>query len=136
MYRDDYPTCEETYASLRIYGDHLKPDEISLRLGLVPSDSQQKGDLTQLKKSASVGGWFMSSQGHVESRDVQRHILWILDQLIDREALLKALQDEGYEMDVFCFWASAHGHGGPELSPEIMQRLSSMSLKIGFDVYC
>ncbi|PYS66915.1 MAG: hypothetical protein DMF69_24655 [Acidobacteria bacterium] len=121
---------------MRIYGDHLKPGEITLRLGLVPSESQQNGDLTRLKKSASVGGWFMSSQGNVESRDVQRHILWILDQLIDREALLKALQDEGHEIDVFCFWVSAHGHGGPELSPEIMQRLSSMSLKIGFDVYC
>ena len=136
MYRDDYPTCEETYATLRIYKDQLKPDEISLRLALVPTDSQQKGDFTPVKKTAPVGGWFMSSKGKVESKDVQRHILWILDQLIDREALLKELQDEGYEMDVFCFWASAHGHGGPQLNHEIMQMLGSLGLTVGFDIYC
>jgi hypothetical protein len=50
--------------------------------------------------------------------------------------MLKALQDEGYQIDLFCFWASTNGHGGPELSHEIMQQLSSLKLNLGFDVYC
>jgi Domain of unknown function (DUF4279) len=136
MYRDDYPTCKVTHATLRIYGDQLQPDELSIQLGLTPSKCQKKGQITQARSISPVGGWFLSSQGQVESRDVQRHIVWILDQINDRQAFLKDLQDQGYEMDIFCFWVSAHGHGGPELSHEIMQRLSSMRLKVGFDIYC
>lgn len=136
MYRDDYPTCKETYATLRIYGDQLEPDELSRRLGLKPSESQTKGRPTEQQGLASVGGWFLSSKRQIESRDVQRHLGWILDQISDREPVLKELQAQGFEMDVFCFWVSAHGHGGPELSHEIMQRPSSLRLKIGFDVYC
>lgn len=136
MFKDDYPTCEKTYATLRIYGDQIDPHELSKRLRLEPSKSQRKGESTGLKVIAPVGGWFLSSQGHVESRDVQRHIVWILDQLVDREPILRELQEQGFEIDVSCFWASAHGHGGPELSHEIMHRLSSLRLRIGFDVYC
>jgi hypothetical protein len=136
MYNDDYPTCEETYATLRIYHDDLNPDDVSSRLRLVPSDSQKKGQILQAQREAPVGAWFLSSQDHVPSRDVGRHIVWIIDQLSGREAMLKALQDEGYQIDLFCFWASANGHGGPELTHEIMQRLSSLKLNLGFDVYC
>ena len=136
LYEDDYPTCEETYATLRIYGDQLEPDEISRRLGIMPSKSQTKGQPGQAGGLAPVGGWFLTSKGQIESRDVQRHIVWILDQISEREPVLKEIQGQGFEMDVFCYWASAHGHGGPELSHNIMQRLSSLRLKIGFDVYC
>ena len=136
MYRDDYPTCKVTHATLRIYGEHLQPDDLSALLNLTPSKCQKKGQITPATSIAAVGGWFLSSEGQVASRDVQRHIVWILDQINDRQALLKDLQAEGYEMDIFCFWVSAHGHGGPELSHEIMQRLGSMRLKVSFDIYC
>jgi hypothetical protein len=133
---DDYPTCRETYVTLRIYHEELNPQDVSSKLRLTASHSQSKGQVIQGQRVAPIGGWFIGSEGHVDSRDVQRHIGWILDQLLGREALLLALQDEGYETDLFCFWASATGHGGPELSPEIMERLSSLRLKIGFDIYC
>jgi hypothetical protein len=38
-------------------------------------------------------------------------------------------------MDVFCFWLSAQGQGGPILSPEIMKRFGELGLEVGFDVY-
>ena len=136
MYDDDYPTCKETYATLRIYHDELDPHVVSLRLGLTPSKSQKKGHALGPNRTAPVGGWFLSSKGHVTSKDVRRHVAWLLDQMAGREAQFLKLQDEGYETDVSCYWVSAHGHGGPELDPDLMQRLVSLRLLIGFDVYC
>lgn len=135
MYDDNYPTCKTTYATLRIYRDDLDPDEISRRLNTAPSKSQKKGATLGSNRTASVGGWFLSSKGCVESRDVRRHVVWVLDQIGEREDELRRLQDEGCRMDVSCYWLSASGHGGPELDHRIMARLASMRLDIWFDVY-
>jgi hypothetical protein len=136
MYDDDYPTCEETYATLRIYHDRLDPDDVSKRLALTPSNAHKKGDTLESGRALPSGGWFLSSQDKLTSKDVRRHVVLILDQLDGKAHELLTLQAQGYEMDLFCFWASASGHGGPELDHEIMQRLASLRLNIGFDLYC
>ena len=136
MSQDDYPTCEDTYATLRIYHDELDPDDISKSLALVPSNSQRKGDPRSKGAVLPTGGWFLSSRDHVPSKDTRRHVAWILDQLEPNRSALLSLQDRGYAMDIFCFWASVSGHGGPELDHELMQRLASLRLNIGFDLYC
>jgi len=136
MYDDNYPTCAATYATLRIYRDDLDPDEISRRLNVAPSESQKKGEPLRPGRAAPVGGWFLSSKGRVESKDVRRHVVWVLDQLAARGDELLRLRGEGYKVDVSCYWLSAGGHGGPELDHEIMARLVSMGLDIWFDVYC
>lgn len=134
MYDDDYPTCKATYATLRIYHDDLEPDVVSSRLGITPSKSQKKGQSIGNNPIAPVGGWFLTSENHVTSKDVRRHVDWILAQLTGKEDQFLKLQDDGYETDIFCYWLSV-GHGGPQLDPEIMQRLVSLRLTIGFDVY-
>ena len=136
MYQDDYPTCGATYASLCIYHDDLDPDNVTARLGISPSETRRKGETRRSGHVIPVGGWFISSKGHVESRDVRRHIAWILDQIAESEDELQQLQNEGCDMQVFCYWLSASGHGGPELNHEIMRRLVSLRLDIEFDVYC
>lgn len=94
------------------------------------------GQAVSASRVAPTGGWFLSSQDQVISKDVRRHIAWILDQMAGGEHQLLKLQDEGYETDIFCYWLSASGHGGPELDPELMQRLVSLRLLVGFDVHC
>ena len=135
MYDDNYPTCKKTYATLRIYHDALEPEVVSSRLVLEPSKSQRKGQTLGPNRVARLGGWFLSSQDQVNSKDVRRHIAWILDHMAGSKDEFLKLQDEGYETDLFCYWLSASGHGGPELDPELMQRLVSLRLPIGFDVY-
>ena len=135
MYQDDNPTCKATYASLCVHRDELDPDDVSSRLGIVPSKAHRTGDEYRYGYVVPTGGWFLSSQEQVESKDVCRHVVWILDRLAGKEAELLRLQDEGHEMYVFCYWLSASGHGGPELSHEVMQRLVSLRLDIAFDVY-
>jgi len=135
MYDDDYPSCKATYATLRIYHEELEPDVISDLLGLTPSGSQKKGQVLGPRRLAPVGAWFLSSKSQVSSKDVRRHVHWIISQLGGKEPQFWRLQDEGYVTDISCFWLSASGHGGPELDPELMQRLAFLRLPIGFDVY-
>ena len=138
-YDDDYPTCLETHAGMRIYHDDLDPDRITGLLGIEPSQTQVKGLVHTRANGAEftppIGGWFLSTQGVIDSRDVRRHVDWILDKLAGKDETLTRLQDEGNRMDIFCYWLSANGHGGPTLSPAIMRRLGELELEIGFDIY-
>jgi len=138
-YDDGYPTCSRTYAGLRIYHDDLDPERITGLLGIEPSRTQVKGWVTTSRSgrefSPPIGGWFLSTKDVIASRDARRHVDWILERLAGKDGTLRRLQAEGNRMDVFCFWQSAHGEGGPTLSPAVMRRLGELELEIGFDIY-
>jgi hypothetical protein len=135
---DQYPNCERTYAELRIYGDTLDPDAITKSIGILPSSSQRRGEVRSgfrnRQRIVSVGGWFLSSEGNVESRDLRRHLDWLLARLWPAATALKNLQaQEGVRMSVTCIWWS-RGDGGPALWPEQMGRLADLELECGFEI--
>lgn len=135
-YDDDYATCAETYATLRVY--ELAPQVVTSALGLEPDSTQTRGDAMYPRAGSPlyrVDGWFMTSRGFVASRDVRRHLDWLLDRLEPCASALRDLRSAGARMDVSCFWASASGHGGPALSPKQSQRLGNLDLEVWFDVY-
>lgn len=130
-YIDDYATCAATYATLRIYTGRMEPKHITTALQLDPTESQSEGE-----DGAHLNGWFLSSKGHIDSRDVRRHVDWLLERIGNKRRELLGLQSQaGIRMDVFCYWRSVQGHGGPTLSPKQMRTLGELSLNIGFDCY-
>jgi Domain of unknown function (DUF4279) len=137
VYDDEYPSCRSTYATLRILcpGD-AAPETVTQRLGVEPTRTQRRGEkIDKTVGGISQAGWFLSSQGKIKSRDVRRHIDSLLDQVAPNASVLVALQSEGYTADVFCYWLSESGHGGPTLSPEQSRRLAACDLDVGFDIY-
>ena len=139
MLNDDYPTCTRTYATLRIYPEHLDPLYLTERLGIQPSSWQRKGEIrnpsSKVLRAYSLHGWFLSSKGVLDSKDSRRHIEWLLEILSPKAETIRALQNEGCRMDVSCYWGSKSGHGGPTLSPEQMAELARLKLELWFDVY-
>ena len=132
------PNCAETFASLRLYGDDLVPGEISRLLQLEPADSATKNleTISSSGKSrrAPTGRWIFQTRGRVESNNLELHIDWILDQIQTLGGKLDTLP--GVEKaDIFCYWCSATGHGGPQFSPELMDRLAKNGLTLGLDLY-
>src|SRR5262245_55227558 len=104
-YNDNYETCERTVAELRIYGDDLFPSKMTEQLGLSPTSYQSKGDLVGLRSVVRTGGWFLSSEGKVESLDLRRHLDWLLDLLLPRANVLRSIQGSpGIRMHVTCVW--------------------------------
>jgi hypothetical protein len=141
-YIDDYATCERTYVTLRVYSDTIPPEEISSSLGLTPTSTQHKGRVRNPHGRRPIvqklHGWFLSSEGRVESRDVRRHLDWLLDQISGAADELTRLTNSvtgGTRADISCAWFSAFGHGGPTLSPSQMERMGTLGIDCWFDLY-
>ena len=130
-YIDDYSACERTYATLRIYPRNAKPNEVSRLLGLNPTRISIAGE----KSPRHVNGWFLSSQGTIESRDARRHIDWLLDQIEPTQSAFLKLVNDDAEADIFCFWESSSGNGGPIILPHQMARLLKFNLSVGWDIW-
>lgn len=138
-YNDAYKTCERTFAELLIYPENLDPALITERLGLVPTQMSVKGvderTPAGVVRPAPHSLWALSSEGKIASKDLRRHLDWLLARLLPARAQLRALQSTpGTRMTVSCVWESAHGHGGPTLWPEQMGALTELGLECGFDV--
>ena len=130
-YIDDYSTCDETYATLRIYPVDATHFEVSKILGLQPT----KFSAINKEKPNNVNGWFLSSKGHVDSKDSRRHIDWLLDQIETVQTDFMKLTKFEAKADISCYWVSSAGHGGPIISPYQMARLVSLNLDVSWDVY-
>lgn len=92
--------------------------------------------LSQAESEKPNNGWLLSSKGCIDSHDVRRHVDWLLERIADKRTELSNLQSEpSVWMDVFCYWRSTQGHGGPALSPKQMKILADLNLTIGFDCY-
>ena len=128
-YNDEYPTCERTYATVRILG--MPANDIGSAHGLIPTRTQSTGE----GAPSRPGGWFLTTKDAVNSRDIRRHLDWLLDRLEPRATALADLRGRGATIDIFCYWLSASGHGGPIISPSQAQRLAALDLECGFDVY-
>jgi hypothetical protein len=135
-YSDSYATCSRTYASLCIYlPDASDPNELTEKFGIQPSRTRVKGEFRNGKRRNSPTAWFLESMENVESKEVRRHIDWLLDQIEERSEIIKQLQLEGSEIHISCFWESALGHGGPMLDPTILNRIAALNIGIAFDIY-
>ena len=121
---------------MRIWGKDLDPQEISARLGVPASYGHRRGDPRNGKGRWPEGIWTLTSEEQVGSTDLQQHIEWLLDRLEPvRDSLQALLAGPAYHADVFCFWESATGHGGPAFSAAFLRRFAVWNLDLGLDVY-
>ncbi len=135
-YDDAWPTCARTYATLRVFSTRRTPEELSDALGVAASDSYATGEpFGRTGQTRQTNAWFLTSDGKVDSLDLSRHIDWILDRISDGSQALPMLIAEGATADLFCYWESKSGHGGPEFSPSQMGRLAAIGLPLAIDVY-
>jgi hypothetical protein len=130
------PNATQTWASFRIWGRGVEPSELASRLNINPSQVHRAGDPRGKNKIWTDNFWGLTSQERLSSTNLEEHIIWLLDQLAPAQAaLLALLAQPDVHADIFCYWESATGHGGPEFSPSIMRRLGELNLKLGLDIY-
>lgn len=136
---DNYPTCKRSYVTLRIYPANLDPKEVTHRLGIEPSEWQRQGETrypnSKRSDQITLNGWFLTSNGIVNSKDSRQHLDWLLAQLAPKADTIRALQAEGCRMDISCYWLSKCGHGGPSVTPNQMEQLARLGVELWFDVY-
>ena len=136
-YDDDYDSCVVTYSTLRVFSDSVAPAEISLALKLDPTTSFLKGQpiSPRVDTPRRQHGWLLCSEHHVHSRDTRRHLDWLLDLIERNSGALASLQSRGVSADIYSYWVSAHGQGGPILSPPQLARLARFGLECSYDIY-
>ena len=138
---DENPNCAQTHATFRLAGDALVPDEVSGALGLTPTRALAKGQEVQRNRRGTpgpvqpTGVWLLDTERSVESTSLERHLIHLLDQIEPSAAALAELRARGLEADFFCFWVSARGHGGPEVSADTLGRIAALGAPLGIDFY-
>lgn len=139
-YNDGYDTCATTYATFRAYTGEVEPDEVSRLLGMNPTGSVTQGKMIvngpAKGKISKLNGWFLSTKGQIDSKDLRRHLDSLLEILAAHGDELQTLQAmPNVTTDVSCYWLSKSGHSGPTLSPKQMRMLCQLNLEIWFDCY-
>jgi hypothetical protein len=125
-----------TWATLRLWGPGLEPTEVSERLGIGPTTAHRTGDARGKAQIWTRNHWSLSSQGRIAETSLEAHLHWLLDQIAPhQEDLRSLLAQPGIEADLFCFWESTTGQGGPTFSPALLRRLAGLGLSLGLDIY-
>ena len=126
--------CDRTEATLAIY--NVDPDLVTQKLGVTPSRSQKKG-VPRIMRSGKqrigrVNSWLLESENEVKSKDLRRHLDWVLDKVEPVVGqILEIQQYPNVKMSIRCVWwsAEAGGGSGPTLWPEQMRRMAQLNLE-------
>jgi len=138
-YNDGYSTCKKCYVVLRIYSASISPQRITDALGVKPTQWAEKGRLNEFTnpKRAVISrqnNWFLSSERVVASRDLRRHLDYIISTLADSKGGMQWLQSlPDTSMTLTCYWWSEHNEGGPVIWPSQMKALVDLDLELGFE---
>lgn len=130
----DYPSCSRTYATLCIYHDLLKPEQITTIIRLKPDRTVRKGE-PAIKGTIPSNGWFLTTQGQADSRDIRFHITLLIRKLKSRKRNLNVLKKRGCELKIMCLWESASGNGGPYFDHAFLQEMSALPIDLDLDIW-
>ena len=128
----------KTKMSLRVIGDDLVPDEISLLLGSKPMREMIKGKPFYWKRDgepqiAKSGMWRLEANDQIPG-DLDIQVFELLDQLTDNLDTW-AILSEKYKLDMFCGLFMDSGMEGISLSARSLLALGQRGIEIDFDMY-
>ena len=129
---------DRSKVTLRIIGDNLSPDEITKLLGVSPTKSEKKGDVTigkvsKTQRVAKTGRWSIESNLPDEI-DVEIKINNLLDIVSNDNHVWSEINNK-YKTDIFCGLFMEAENRGFSLSVKTLNRLASLGIEVGFDIY-
>ncbi|HEV8429525.1 MAG TPA: DUF4279 domain-containing protein [Pyrinomonadaceae bacterium] len=130
---------ERVTVSLRIFGDELDPDEISVLLNCEPTSKARKGDVVAAaegrQRVSPFGSWLLKSV-EPEDVDLEEQVLKLLARVSADRSVWQRLTQQ-YKVDLFCglFMDMRSWNRGFLLTPKVLRELSERNLEIDFDIY-
>jgi hypothetical protein len=135
--RRSEPDTRKTYASLRVMGDDLDPEQVTRILRVVPTTAYAKGD-----KYPAAGGreligrtgvWLLSTDGLVASDNLHHHLAFILGILVPGRQDVGPLTQlhsllahrKRLSADIGCFWHGRFGAKRPSV-PRIVSEIAKL----------
>ncbi len=137
-----YPaTIQRVHVEFILSRFDLDPDEVSLALKIKPTRSARRGDERRNHRGTLLshhkeGWWELSSEGEVESKEINEHFEYLLKRLLPhKETILSFAQGGETYFDVLWETAYFHGGNGPLLSNQNIKGMAELNASIGFDIY-
>jgi Domain of unknown function (DUF4279) len=139
------PESQTTFAAIRFIGDDLEPERLTEALHITPTTAYRKGEIYKRSRGREVRGrtgvWLLSSEGQVQSSDLNEHLIYLLRILFpigsdDRaSSLLNVLREEHLEADVPAFWYGTPGAHVPEIRADIRAAFARLPAQIEEDFH-
>lgn len=127
---------QRSKASLRVFGEHVLPAEISELLGTLPTAAHAKGDLWPLSGRMGIrtaGMWLLEAQVK-EPEDLDNQVAELLGRTTSDLGMWKALSAR-FQVDLFCGWFMGSNNEGVAISPTTMVALGSRGIALSIDIY-
>lgn len=123
-------------AGLRLFGEDLRPEEITALLGAAPTSSHRRGEQDDRRRNArlwTIGGWVREADDSAPA-DPDRQIAQILDQLTADPAVWQSLAAR-FKIDMFCGWFMDELNEGVSLSVATLRSLADRGILLDMDIY-
>ena len=122
-------------ASLGIWGEELRPDEITSQLDLKPTRIHIRGE----KKSSRVPLVWKDSYWSLDcpidsENDPSDHLRWLLDMLEPKAAMVKEISAR-FRVEIWCGFSSESGQGGFKMDAITLQRIANLGIPMTLDLY-
>ena len=127
--------------SFSISGQNLIPEQVTEAIGIQPDHSAHRGDEKRNYKGQIIGThsesfWVLSTEGKVESKDINGHLRYLLLLLLPhREVILKIAESGETHFDVV--WKSTYLYAGtgPVIDRDCLYGVAQLEAGMGFDIY-
>lgn len=121
----------------------LDPVNVTSSIGVEPTLTVKKGDdilspFGKIVGQQREGRWCLSSNGFIESKDVNDHFGYLFEELLPhRDRILELVAGASAESYFDVLWESSYLYAGtgPVLSRESIERISLLAASVGFDIY-
>jgi hypothetical protein len=125
-------------ATLRVMGDDLIPNEVSVLLGAQPTAAQVKGQEIPTKSAsgfriARSGLWRLRTVD-TSPEDVDGQVNELLSKLTSDLAVWRDLSRR-FRIDLFCGWFMSSSNEGLNISPQTLQALGERGIELALDIY-
>lgn len=149
-----YNSCYDCRAKILIYPGDIHPDIISQFLGVIPTEKGVKNEYREGYKGRKYkiknSMWFLISEDYVNSEDLQEHIEWIVHKInkiknlpcylkkkIQKIKLSKNTVAANNKIFIkfLCVWNPVEDHGGPILSPKVMNEIAQLNIEFSIETY-
>ena len=125
-------------ACLRLFGDDLKPDEITQILRCAPTAAQRTGEVIRYRSGrervVKCGNWRLDA-AKAEPEDINGQVRWLLSQVEPNPDVWKMLIQR-FQVDIYCGLFLNGRNDGLSLDPDVMAVLGERGIGLGFEIYC
>ncbi len=126
---------DENTVTLAVYGEELEPVEVSRLLGRDPSEAHRRGEVRREgMQPYPRGAWMLQARGK-DPLGPQQLTERLLASVSDSPEVWRGL-GERFDLQLRFGIFQACWNRGFDISNELLAHLSSLGLRLVFDIYC